>query len=53
MGTSQVCGVGGHHDQGEEPPHNGHCPGGKCSKMILTCNVVTYFVGSNFRIMNE
>ena len=25
--TRQVCGVGGNHDEGEEPPHAGHHPG--------------------------
>ena len=25
--TRQVCGVGGDHDEGEEPPHAGHHPG--------------------------
>ena len=24
--TGEISSVGGHHDQREEPPHNGHCP---------------------------
>ena len=27
----QVGGVGGDHDEGEEPPHAGHHPRGDCS----------------------
>ena len=29
LGTGKVGCVGGHHDQGEEPPHDGHSPRGK------------------------
>ena len=29
--TSKIGSVGGHHDEGEEPPHDGYCTGGDCS----------------------
>ena len=30
--TGEISSVGGHHDQREEPPHDGHSPSGKSSK---------------------
>ena len=32
MFTSQVCCVGGHHDKGKEPPHNGYSSCGEGSE---------------------
>ena len=34
--TCQVCRIGGDHDEGEEPPHAGHHPGGDCPAISMS-----------------
>ena len=34
--TSKIGSVGGHHDEGEEPLHDGHCPSRYCSRERLS-----------------